>query len=480
MKLIILSAEFENFVPQELKKNAEEKGHTVELINPDECYISISSEPYISYKGTKFLGADICIPRMSEENVEYKVAIMNHLTNMGVLCLNTGSGMLLASNKLECQIAMNKEGIKTPNSVMLTDASQLNYAIKSLGGKFPIIIKTIYGTHGVGVMRADSIESLRSIVQHLIKDNCQFILQEYLEHTESFRILMLNNEVITGVSRSVPENDFRTNAHQGSELKPYSPNEQEIELAKKCSKIINLKFMAIDYIKDGENIIILEINGSPGYEALQKVVDFDISEKIIDLCGKLIKTEEANEKVPANEEPVEHESPNEAQQENIEELSKEEVEKEPEEVDLTDNEIIHNTNQIIGTVTHITIKNFNDNDPIDVRVDTGATHSSINGQDIEVNNNIVKFTFGKYRYKFYLERMSNIKTPDNGIKERPVIKVDISINGNEIKNVEFNINERDHMKYDIILGRSTLEAAGVLINPAITKIEDTGEHKEEE
>lgn len=505
MKLIILSAEAENFVPQELKKKAEEKGYDVEIINPDECYISISSEPYISYNGTKFLGADVCIPRMSEENSEYKVAIMDHLVNMGVKCVNSGSGMQLASNKLECQIVMNKNGIKTPNSVMLTDASQLDYAVKSLGEKFPVIVKTIYGTHGIGVMRIDSMESLRSVVQHLLKTGDQFILQEFIPHNESYRILMLNDKVIAGVSRSVPEGDFRTNAHQGSELKAYSPTEQEIELAKKCAKLIDLNFMAIDYVKNGEELIILEINGSPGYEALQKVVDFDISEKVIELCMTMSDTsqsekEKEKEKEEENKDvDVEVEKENgkievevetndkkiEVEVEPKEELSpKEEVKPEPEEeeeeVDLTDDEVIHNTDQIIGTVTHVTIKNFNDDEPIDARVDTGATHSSINGQNVEVSDNIVKFTFGKYRYKFYLARMSNIKTSDNGTEERPVIKVDIIINGNEIKNVEFNVNEREHMKYDIILGRSTLEAAGVLVNPAITKITDKEENKTEE
>lgn len=505
MKLIILSAEGENFVPQELKKKAEEKGYDVELINPDECYISISSEPYISYNGTKFMGADVCIPRMSEENSEYKVAIMDHLVNMGVKCINSGDGMQLASNKLECQIVMNKNGIKTPNSTMLTDASQLDYAVKSLDEKFPIIVKTIYGTHGIGVMRIDSKESLRSVVQHLLKTGDQFILQEFIPHNESYRILMLNDEVIAGVSRSVPEGDFRTNAHQGSELKAYSPTDQEIELAKKCAKLIDLNFMAIDYVKNGEEIIILEINGSPGYEALQKVVDFDISEKIIELCMTMSDEQGKDEEVDKQEKEIDVEVEKdgdkvevefevndkkievevEPKEESKEELnSKEEVKSEPEEeeeeVDLTDDEVIHNTDQIIGTVTHITIKNFNDDEPIDARVDTGATHSSINGQNVEVSDNIVKFTFGKYRYKFYLARMSNIKTSDNGTEERPVIKVDIIINGNEVKNVEFNINEREHMKYDVILGRSTLEAAGVLVNPAITKITDKEEKSEEE
>jgi ribosomal protein S6--L-glutamate ligase len=466
MKLIILTTEPENFVPQELKKKAEEKGHDIKIINFDDCYIFASEEPFISYNGEKLLEADICIPRISENNIEYKVAIVDNLSNAGIKCLNTGNGILLASNKLNCQITLNKAGIKTPNSIMLNNYDQLDYAVKSLDRKFPIIIKTIYGTHGIGVMRVDSIESLRSIVQYLLKIDCKFILQEYLKHEESYRILMLNNEVIAAASRSVPENDFRTNAHQGSELKYYFPSEQEIELAKKCSEIVNLNFIAVDYIKNGEDLIVLEINCSPGYEALQKIVDFNISEKIIDICHKIIHGDNQIEKT---EDDISKNNKTDTDKiENNEEEKTQQNDNYQEKNNLTDVDLENNSNNIIGTVTNIIIKNFNDEKPIEARIDTGATNSSINGKDIEIKDNTVKFTFGKYRYKFYLSRIAKIKTPDSETEERPVINVDVSINGNIIRNVEFNINERDHMKYDVILGRSVLDLANVLIDPKIS------------
>jgi len=466
MKIIILSTEAQNFVPKEFKKKAEEKGHTAEIVNPNDCYISITDKPYVSYKGEVLTDIDLCIPRMSEEATEYKGAIFNQLLRDGVKCINSGDGMLLASNKLDCQIALNKNGIRTPKSIMLTDDSQLENAMSALDNKFPMIVKTIYGAHGIGVIKVDNKEGLRSIVQYMLKCGESFMLQEFIPHDVGYRMLMLNDTLISGVSRSVPEFDFRTNSHNGAEQTKYDPSEQEIELGKKCAKIIGLNFTAIDYVKMGEEVIILEVNGSPGFEALQKVVDFSIAEKILDMC--LTETTAESDTQQNNDEIKNGE--NEVEAVSAEEETDNEKEINDEQID----------NEIIGTVSDVVIKNFNDDKPIEARVDTGATHSSLNGQNIEVSDNIVKFTFGKYRYKFYLARTSSIKTSDNGTEERPVIKVDVVINGNEVKNVEFNINEREHMKYDVILGRSTLEAAGVLVNPAITKITDKEENKSEE
>jgi hypothetical protein len=49
-KIVILTSEFKNYVPVTLKQKAEEAGHEVTLINPNECYIGVdTAEPYISY-----------------------------------------------------------------------------------------------------------------------------------------------------------------------------------------------------------------------------------------------------------------------------------------------------------------------------------------------------------------------------------------------------------------------------------------------
>jgi hypothetical protein len=38
-KIVILTSEFKSYVPATLKEKAEEAGHEVTLINPNECYI---------------------------------------------------------------------------------------------------------------------------------------------------------------------------------------------------------------------------------------------------------------------------------------------------------------------------------------------------------------------------------------------------------------------------------------------------------
>ena len=449
-RLIILTSEPENEVPKRLKEEAEKLNLETELINPLNCYISLSTnDVYISHEGTKFMGADFCIPRLSEDSLEYKVAIMDHLESMGVKMMNDGPSMRNCSNKILTQILLTRENIATPKTVVVTNDEQLDYAVKAIGDKFPVIVKTLFGTHGVGVIRADSFPSLRSIAQQLLKSETDFMIQEFIEHKESGRIYVLGGDVMAAVMRTIPDGDFRSNAHQGAELKIHEPSDKEKEICIKAAKTVGTNFSAVDYIVDDNGeVIIIEVNGSPGFEAMQEKVEFNVAQKVVKwLIGDESEVDKKEEKPEEKEEKTE--KPEEKEEQSTV------------------------SSRIIGSITEVKIKYFNDDKPIEARVDTGATHSSMHADDIEVDDNIVKFRFGEYIYKFPMLRNSKTKTSDNDaeFKERPTIVVNMEINGISINNVQLTLNNREHMNFNVLLGRSALAAAGVLIDPAAGNID---------
>jgi ribosomal protein S6--L-glutamate ligase len=469
---ILLSTEKDNWAPKQIIAKAEEKGIKVDVINPDTAFISLVPEPFIMHDGKKLESSDFCITRLSEDNLEYKVAIINQIEKMGIPVLNSGKSMRNASNKVETQILLNDIGLHTPKTVAFTCEDQLEQAIEAIGGQFPIIIKTLFGTHGIGVIKADSYSSAHSIIQQLLKSEEQFVIQEYIDHKESGRILMLDGEVVASVMRTVPENSFRSNAHLGAELKIHEATEKEIEACKKAVEKLDINFAAVDYIMHEDEVLILEVNGSPGFEAMQKVVkDKDIAEVLVDFCLSKIdkQPEEENKEVETvssatSEISVEVESG---------EVEVPKVDEKPEEEVIVPIPNVEGDN-VVGSITQVVVKFFNNNEPIEARVDTGATLSSIHGENIIVNNGTISFVFNGVKYRCALAKTTKIKqaaTKEDGPEERPVIRVDMVIDGVELKGVELTVSDREHMKYDLLLGRETLAQGGFLVNPAVGLID---------
>ena len=148
-KFIILTSEPKGWITEKFTEEAEKQNAVIEVINPNNCYIAVNKEPYLSFDGTKFLGADVCIPRLSEYNLEYKTSIIDNLAKMGMYVINSVDGLKLAQDKLASQIRINSLDIKTPLAAALTKDDQLEFAMEACGGKFPMIIKTLSGTHGI-------------------------------------------------------------------------------------------------------------------------------------------------------------------------------------------------------------------------------------------------------------------------------------------------------------------------------------------
>lgn len=462
-KLIVLStAPEENKTIQDFLSAAKDENVETELINPDNCYFLLGkdNEAFISHEGKKFEGADFCITRSNDTNLEYKVAIMDHLEKMGVKMLNTGSSIRKCANKILTQILLTKNNFKTPKTIVITNIDQLGYAMKTLDEKFPVIVKTLFGTQGIGVIRADSMPSLKSIVQQLIETQTEFMIQEYIDHKESARAYVLGDEVIVGIMRTIPEHDFRSNAHQGAKIKKHEMSKIEIELCLKANELLGTHFSAVDYIIDGDDIIMLEVNGSPGFEILQKTLDENIPEKIV----KWMVHNKSDLVTPANQDPKDEDDAQEI--ENSVEDNEHEDREDSSKPEITPVSDTKSDSKSLGSISEVIIKYINNEKPILARIDTGAAHSSLHAEDIEVRDEYVKFRFEDYIYKFPTHRFLQVKTTDmdKDTEKRPVIKVDMIIDGKDIKDVELTLKDRSNMKFQALIGRSTLIAGEFTID----------------
>ena len=452
-KIILLSSEPGSFIQEELEKANPDL--EVVPVMPEDCVVDLSDkEVKVFVKDQDISTFDLCLPRVSEINIDFKVNVLNAIRAAGIPVVNTPESVMAAGNKIECQLLLAKAGIKTPKTMMMGQTSNADSVIEGLGGKFPIILKTAFGCHGVGVMKIESKQSLVSVVDYLSKTEEIFLVQEYIEHDSSQRILVMGDNAAVAVNRTIPEDDFRSNAKRGADLSFFEPAEDEVDVCVRACQAIGVKFGAVDYIKnEAGDIVVFEVNSSPGFEKMQEVTEFNIAEKLAEYLltfeGKEFQPNADLETSEENEEEKQDDQKDEEPDENPEDQPTQEDQKPEAPVTIKEPEkekAEENPPEIIGTVADVTVKYFNDEKPIECRVDTGAEYSSINGQDIEVDDNTVTFTFENYRYRFSIIRFVKILS-SNGESRRPVIMVDIQFGDDHVvPNAEFTVADREGLK----------------------------------
>ena len=95
-----------------------------------------------------------------------------------------------------------------------------------------VILKTLTGTQGVGVIKVNDYEGLVATVQAMWKLNAEMLIQEYMKTDFDVRTFVVDNKIFASTKRTHSTYDFRSNTHRGGE-EPYKLSEEEIELVLK-------------------------------------------------------------------------------------------------------------------------------------------------------------------------------------------------------------------------------------------------------
>ena len=133
------------------------------------------------------------------------------------------------------------------------------------------------------------------------------------------------------------------------------------------------------------------------------------------------------------------------------------------------NQILNETDRLLGNTAGITFVQLGGKTIIG-KVDTGATTSSLHASNIEVNERRRSVSFkceplSPNVLTLPLEGSQEVHSADAGGVTRPVVKVDIEINGVPMEGVTFNLNDRSGMDTIALIGQNVLKAGNFQIDP---------------
>lgn len=109
---------------------------------------------------------------------------------------------------------------------------------------------------------------------------------------------------------------------------------------------------------------------------------------------------------------------------------------------------------------------------MDAVVDTGATICSMHADSVKYSPEDRKVTFrcpylSDTIMTMELSDEMTVNTPDGKGEKRPVIKLDIEINGKHLGDILVNLNDRSHMSTPFLVGMNALKAGEFVIRPTL-------------
>ena len=229
----------------------------------------------------------IAIIRGSVVRKDSWLDVVSSLEKHSICVVNSRQSINICTDKYRTSLRLADYGIKQPKTVLVNDPEKAVLAFDKLDSKFPVIMKTLRGSKGVGVLFVESEKSLDSIVQLIYKqdEDTDLLLQEYIQTDYDVRVLVLGGKVLATMKRPVIEGDFRSNVSQGSKPEKIKLTEIEIEASLLAAKAVNGVWTAVDFIpsknREKDPPFIIEVNSSPGTEGIEEASGQNISKEII-------------------------------------------------------------------------------------------------------------------------------------------------------------------------------------------------------
>ncbi|MBT8256558.1 MAG: RimK family alpha-L-glutamate ligase, partial [Bacteroidia bacterium] len=251
-------------------------------LDPSLCTLAIENGKSVLYYGDEIVDdLHAVIPRVGASNTYYGSSLVRHLQACGVFCAVEAEPILQSRNKWTCFQILSKANIPVPQTY-LGNAYNFEAVLQHLG-KAPVIIKILQGTHGQGVILAETYQSALSTIETLKAAKVRFIIQEFIAESKGcdLRVIVVDGKVVAAMKRQSQEGDFRSNLHRGGTSEVIELTQKEESVALRAAKALRLGVCGVDILQTNNGPVVLEVNSTPGLEGIETTTGIDIAEKII-------------------------------------------------------------------------------------------------------------------------------------------------------------------------------------------------------
>ena len=400
-------------------------GYEVFVVDILGAFITYEEGTYKVYNTNDDTGFDInsnntiAIVRGTVRLKDSYLDLLSQLEKIGVCMINSRETVSICADKYRTYLKLQDYGLTQPKTALVPSVEHKDIAVDKIDTKFPIIMKTLAGSKGVGVLFVESERSYDSLVQLLYNQNpdVDLLIQEYIKTDKDIRVIVLGGLIIAAMERKVIEGDFRSNVSQGSKVKSYELSDLEIEQCLLASKAVNGVWTAVDFIPSEDPKTkppyILEVNHSPGTAGIEEATNKNIVKEVI----QHFEEDKNRLKVPEQ----------------------------------------------CGYFEIVTVKPFGE---LVAKFDTGnAVYPVLHAEDIKINGKKITFSHGDKTITTKLIG-EYVSVTGGGDDKRPVVELEFEFAGTNYGKIEFGLDDRNRLNSDVLLNRKTMRLLNVMVNPS--------------
>jgi ribosomal protein S6--L-glutamate ligase len=254
----------------------------------------------VYYNGESLDDFDAIVPRIAQSYTKYGCAVVRQFETRDVYTTAKSIAIDRSRDKLRAYQLLAKAGVGVPKTVFARETADLEDVIQKAGGA-PLIVKVAKGTHGNGVVLAETNKAAKAVMQAFYVEGVTFLVQEFVEESagEDVRVLVVGSQVVASIQRQSLTDDFRSNTHQGGIGKLIKITPEEERTAIKAAKAMGLPVCAVDMMRSARGPLVLEVNSSGSIKTPELLTKRNLAGKIIEYIEQNAKQRNRKDRVGA-------------------------------------------------------------------------------------------------------------------------------------------------------------------------------------
>jgi RimK family alpha-L-glutamate ligase len=215
------------------------------------------------------------IPGGSLEQVIFRVDALHRLARLGVPVINSPRCIERTVDKYFTSTLLEDARLPTPRTRVCERLDDALLAFAELGGD--VVVKPLFGAEGRGIVRVSDPDLAYRTCRALELTRSVFYLQEFVPHgSRDIRAFVVGGRLVAAMTRWAA--GWKTNVSQGARTEAVVLSEALERLSVRAAALLEADYAGVDLLcADDGRVLVIEVNGIPGWRGLQQTTDVDVA-----------------------------------------------------------------------------------------------------------------------------------------------------------------------------------------------------------
>ena len=275
LRIAVLSRE-DTYTNRRLQEAGEARGHTVEIIDTNRCYMAIGpAAAEVHYDGKRLPRYDAVIPRIGASVTSHGAAVVRQFETQGTYCVNGASGIVASRDRLHAHQVLAARRIDTPLTAFAASPKD-NANLIGMVGPAPVVLKLLDNAQGRGTVVAETRKAAESVIAAFRGLHAGFLVQSYVREAagEEIRVVVVAGRAVAGVRRS--------GEPDAPQYRRARLRKAEREIAQRAARAFGLGLAGVDLLRAEDGPKVIGLTPSPGFETAETVAGTDLASPLLD------------------------------------------------------------------------------------------------------------------------------------------------------------------------------------------------------